>query len=352
MAPRPRGNTLPIDESVTIPKAVRDAAAAADAHYNPPSGDPPAEPPVAPVEPPPADPTPPAPTPPVTPPGNDEARFGPVDSATAEEWRSRFVSENGRYRAKLRVIEQHEQTISGLENIIESMRQQLEVATATPPAPPAPASFITDKEREDFGEEMLDVVGKRAREILSPEVEALKATVADLTNRLNGTARAVEQTTQEQMLAKLTEAVPNWEEINFDKKFKSWLALPDPFSGVIRQKLLTQSFEQNQTPRVIAFFKGFLSEEAALDPSPGTQVAPAAPQPPKVNLEDLAAPGRARTPASGSSLPVEKPIILTSQIKAFYDLVRAGGYAGREEEKDGLEREIFAAQRDGRVRTG
>lgn len=354
MANRPRGNVLPVDPDVNIPKAVRDAAAAADAHYQPPAPEPAPEPsegvqianpPPEPAPQPPA----PEPAPPVTPPGND--RFPPVESASAEEWRSRFISENGRYRAKLRAIEAHEQTINGLQNIIDDMREQLTTRPAPTPEPTPQQNLITDKEKEDFGSEMLDVVGRRAVEVLNPELATLRAQVADMAKQLRGTVKTVQANTEKELVASLAAEVPNWREINFDDKFKSWLALPDPYSGAIRQKLLNDAFEQKRTPQVIAFFKGFLSEEAALDPQP-TPTVPAPVQPSKPGLEQFAAPGRARTPASGSPLPVEKPIIYTSQITAFYNLVRAGGYAGKEEEKDSLEREIFAAQKDGRVRTG
>lgn len=362
MANRPRSNPAPIDPDVKIPRAVAAAAAAADAHFQqPPAATPepqdtlqiapePAPPPPAatPEPQPPA--TPPATVPAVTQPGNE--RFGPVESATAEEWRARFISENGRFRASRRAIEQHEQTIQGMQNIIDGMREQLNAATAAP-ARATPSSLVTDKEKEDFGVEMLDVVGRRALEVITPEVAELRQQVADMAKQLQGTGQKVEKDARERLMSSLAQAVPNWEDVNFSKEFKSWLALPDVYSGVIRQKLLNTAFEQNNAPQVIAFFKGFLSEEAAMDPlTPPTPASPAPQQPTKPTLESFAAPGRARTPASGSPLPVEKPIITTSQIAAFYNLVRANHYAGKEDEKDALEREIFAAQREGRVRTG
>ena len=45
-----------------------------------------------------------------------------------------------------------------------------------------------------------------------------------------------------------------------------WLRLQDKFSGAIQHELLTAAYEQNQTPQVLAFFNGFLAQEAALAP--------------------------------------------------------------------------------------
>jgi hypothetical protein len=89
--------------------------------------------------------------------------------------------------------------------------------------------------------------------------------------------------------------------------FHDWLKLPDSFTGAIRHKLLTAAYEQNQTPQVLAFFNGFLAQEAALAP-----VTPGAPAPAadgKIPLDTLAAPGRAKTAAANA--PVEKPTFTT-----------------------------------------
>jgi hypothetical protein len=88
----------------------------------------------------------------------------------------------------------------------------------------------------------------------------------------------------------------------------------------------------------------------AEDPAQLTAPTPAAPTaPPKPGLESLAAPGKARTSAQPNA-PAEKQIITTADVNAFYDAVRKGYYNGREAEKNALEQELFAAQREGRVR--
>jgi hypothetical protein len=109
---------------------------------------------------------------------------------------------------------------------------------------------------------------------------------------------------------------------------------------------------------VKAFFNGFLAEEAAVDPANSGQDnrdTPPSPNgskqaaPPKVPLENMAAPGRAKTGA-GNSSSSEKPIITRREVSEFYAEVAAGKYRGNEAEKERLERQIFEAQRDGRLR--
>ena len=163
-------------------------------------------------------------------------------------------------------------------------------------------------------------------------------------------ARPKPPSAQQAMHAKLTEAVPNWQDINQLDAFKAWLALPDQYSGATRHSMLLSAYAENDTPRVLAFFRGFISELAATTPADELVPAPAAPQqPPKPGLESLAAPGRARTPAQ-TNAPAEKQIITPDDVNAFYAAKRRGEYAGREEEFNALEQELFKAQREGRVR--
>jgi hypothetical protein len=208
---------------------------------------------------------------------------------------------------------------------------------------------VTPEEENEFGVEMLDVMARRARETLSPELAEMKKQMGEMEAKLTGTTVAVSRTAKQDMLSHLDTKMPDWRNINQLQEFKNWLALPDPYFGVKRHTALLSAFEQNDTPRVLNFFKGFVSELAVTDPAPDLNLPPAAPQPAKPGLETLAAPGRARTPAAVTP-PDEKQIITTADVNAFYDAKRRGAYAGREDEFNRLEQELFKAQREGRVR--
>jgi hypothetical protein len=136
--------------------------------------------------------------------------------------------------------------------------------------------------------------------------------------------------------------------LNSNSDFLDWLRLPDPYSGAIRHDMLKAAYAQGDARRVLAFFNGFLAEEAVVAPA-GQEPDVSVTKVPKVPLASLAAPGRAKTAASASA-PAEKPIITRSQIAAFYADLAAGKYRGRDAEKNKAEAIIFEAQRDGRIR--
>jgi hypothetical protein len=342
-----KANPSPIDPDVVVPQAVRRAAEAATAAQAKLIGAPEAPPvlvsagdtiviappvPVSAV---------------VTPPGNEPPAPTPAP-VLEESWEHKFKSAEGRRIKAENLNSQLAERLTAMENMVADMR-------ANPPAPttpvptPAPTKLVTEAEQNEFGQEMLDVMGRRAQEIVSPEIAELRATVTALEQKLTGTASTVQRNARQEMLTALDTRMPEWRQINDLAEFKTWLALPDPYFGAIRHNALLSAYEQNDTPRVLNFFKGFVSELAAPTPAALTEVIPPAPQPERPLLESLAAPGRARTPAA-TTPPVEKQIITTADVNAFYDAKRRGAYNGRETEFAQLEQELFLAQREGRVR--
>jgi hypothetical protein len=332
---------LPIDPNVRVPMAVKRGSARADelhaamvAKPAAPAADPAPAP--APVEPPPA--PAPAPAADVTPASNE-----PIN------WEHRFNSMKGRYEKeradKLALSEQLAQT----QTLIAQMHTAPAPVTPDTPAELRADALLSPEVVNEYGEEFLSVVGKKAKAELLPELNAVRQQLTSISKQLEGTATANKATARQNMLATLDRDLAEWRTINVAPEFHSWLALPDEFSGAIRHELLKAAYEQNNTPRVLAFFRRFISDEAALDPAVTPQPDTTGAQPDKIPLADLAAPGRAKT-AAASSAPVEKPTFTHAQIAKFYTDVSAGRFRGRDDEKNRIEKQIFDAQREGRIR--
>lgn len=341
-----------IDPNVSVPPAVKAAAAAAErlhkeVYAQPEEPDPteqPAE--EAPKEEVNPDLRMDATTPaPVEQPAEEKVTPKVTDKVTDEvNWEHRYNSMKGRFdRAQEQIASMSEQ-IASMQRAMATMRAQ-----SAPPveiASDEPEVELTSEELYDYGDEFLSVVGKKARAEVRPLLKAYEQKIASLEARLAGVGDYVQQDSFSRMQSALDNSVPDWRKQNENPEFLAWLALPDPYSGDIRHNMLKAAWERRDAPRVAAFFKGFLAEEAATSPA---SPAPA-PEAGKPSLEKFAAPGRAKTAASDSSAPAEKPIITTAQIAKFYADVAAGRYRGREEAKDKFDRAIFEAQREGRIR--
>jgi hypothetical protein len=211
------------------------------------------------------------------------------------------------------------------------------------------AKLITDQDRETYGDELIDVVRRGAREAIGPELEALQAENKNLKKQVTTQA-------QKDVKSELRRLVPDWVAINGSEQFKSWLHLPNIYTGQARGQVLNAAYQAADAPRVVAIFKDFLMEVAATGQTLQTPQAEqlVAPQPvPRqaaVDLGTLAAPGRAKPASGDSQVPAEKPFITRAQISRLYDDKRRGAYAGREAVFAQHEAELQLAQREGRVR--
>lgn len=269
-------------------------------------------------------------------------------------WEHKFHAMQGRYKKATGQIGELQEQMSQLGD--ELVRTQALVHNAprigdgVPPVAPQPVRTpqITDADVASYGPEIIDLVRRAAAEAAAGEVEPLRQDTTQIKQTLQKTAK-------QQVVDSLSLAVPNWQQINRDPEFKRWLSLPDVYSGVVKGVLLNQAVKAANAPRAIAFFTSFLSERAATghsDPVVEPQPQAAALREPAIPLDTLAAPGRAR-PATGTTAPgspSDKPVFTRAQVAAFYTRVRQGAYAGRERDKDAEEQQIFAAQREGRVR--
>ena len=346
---------LPADPNVRVPDHVRTAALAAEAIHKQAYEQTPATPePVTPATPEPVTPTTPAAvTPPAPEPTNDFT--GPADQQSIQdsEWARRYNSMHGRWQAAQRQIGAMEQQMQELGQ--ELVRTQNLVASMQSPHAAQPArsdtthgNLITDEDRASYGDELIDLARRAARETITPEIEQLRTENQRLTQRVQSTGRR-------ELFATLDGALPNWRAINTSVQFKSWLRLPNVYTGQVRGQMLKAAVDGAEAPKVIALFKDFLAEAQATGqqvPAPQIeqQPQPAAPRTPAVALDTLTAPGRAKPASGDSQMPADKPIYSRAQISKFYDDKRRGLYAGRQADADAFEADLTAAQREGRIR--
>jgi len=318
----------PVDETVKVPDAVTRAAALAESFYQEPSKSEPEQPAEAPAE------------QAVEAPAEQPAET-PVEQAPEHtppppkepNWEHRYHSMEGR--------------VKQLQQVNQNLLGQLKQFSEAPPQPPQPPKpLITPEERQTYGDELLSVVERKALEATMPKLTQLERENLELKQRLaRGEANDV--------YTVLTAQLPNWRDINNSDEWKSWLSLPDLYSGMIRDQLLKSAFASGDAGRVLNFFRGFLAEHPSSQPSSMAQQPQAAQAPkrvPAVSLKTLAAPGRA-SPAPGAvEVPEEKPVITNLDIDRFYAKVRQGHYNGREQQKIADEARIHAAIVEGRVR--
>jgi hypothetical protein len=116
------------------------------------------------------------------------------------------------------------------------------------------ASYLTQDDVNNFGGELIDVVVRGARQAVAPELQQLREEARELQDQLAWTTKLT-------IDRELDVAVPNWRAINNDPRFHNWLLMPDPLSGIIRDRLLKDAAAAASAQRVINIFQGFVREQ-------------------------------------------------------------------------------------------
>jgi hypothetical protein len=150
-------------------------------------------------------------------------------------------------------------------------------------------------------------------------------------------------TTEQAFWADIQTAVPDWQEVNTDPEFQSWLLDVDPLTGISRQTYLDDAQRNLDSRRVTNFFSTWKTQTGQSVAQPSRQATA------NSQLEKQVAPGRGRSSATKNS--GEPATYSSNDIKKFFSDVQKGKYKGKEQERDRKERDIFAAQREGRIVT-
>jgi len=285
-------------------------------------------------------------------------------------WEHKYKVLQGKYNAEVpklqkQVSEGHDtiQELRQRQNNLETMLASIQTTNQTPPKPTEPpAPTISDEEIATYGPDLVEVIQRLARAEAEKMVAAGAKPLADRLGKVEQDASQVSQTValsaQEKTVQALAAAIPNWLELNNDDNYLAWLDQVDPFAGKKRGVLLRQAFAANDAPRVIAFFKGYLTENAAVTPEPTTPApetpAPAATQEPQTSLETLVAPGAPKAPTASAPNEAGKRVWTQQEVAQLYaaksEFIRKHPGKDMPEELQKQERDLFKAQGEGRLR--
>jgi len=233
--------------------------------------------------------------------------------------------------------------VQQLEHLFSSMSTQ-------PAAEQTPAQkLITEQDIEDYGDS-IDVMRRVFREEMSSkdaEISELKQLVRQMQGtvvpRVHELSQNYAVSNEQRFWSDLQAAVPDWQDINANKEFQSWLLEVDPLTGVTRQTYLDDAQRNLDVRRVVNFFSAWKGNTGGYDARTDRAAQSAS------ELERQVSPGRGR---SGGAKPQGEAKTYTPEdIRKFFTDVQKGKYRGKEAERDRLERDIFAAQREGRIVT-
>jgi len=280
---------------------------------------------------------------------------GAGEDPNSDTYKQRWRTLQGQYNAEVPRLHASNKELTArltqLEQLLASVSQQPAAPAQSQQAPTA--KYLSDSDREEYGES-IEVMRKVSREELTPflhRMQQLEAAIQQLAASLSSNivpqvqrvAQQQAMSAEERFWSQLSGQIPNWQQINNDPDFQSWLLETDPLTGTTRQSYLERAQQALDVNRVVAFFRTFSSVSGKYSPQANAQPNRSASE-----LERQVAPGRARGAGAASTNQSAKTYT-PNDIRKFFDDVRSGKYKGREPERDRIERDIFAAQREGRI---
>lgn len=225
---------------------------------------------------------------------------------------------------------------------IESMRALLAQLADKPAASSGVAQepntgLVTEKDSEAYGEDLIDLIKRGSLSVARAEISKLEQRLAKLEGSVQGVQQETTKTAQEKFFDKLAQRVPEWEAVNVDPGFIGWLNETDPFTGATKLELLQHAVSSQDVTRASTFFLEY-QRVNGVEPE---QAAPA-----KSKVTQLVSPGKSKSPTPRSE-GANKRTWSGPEIAKLYDDKMAGRIS--QKDFDELERDIFAAQRTGRI---
>ena len=259
----------------------------------------------------------------------------PSQSDELARWEQRYNSLQGKYNAEVPHL--HAQN-KQLQEQIDALKAQFDKAQEAKPA--EAKKLVTDEDVSSFGEDLIDVQRRVARDVfteyvtpLQQEVELLKQEKQKLLEQVQGTSNQVAMT---QFEARLRQAVPDFDQINADPRWVAWLDEMDPILRAPRRSVAQAAFDASDADAVAHYVSLFKQGQG---------------QQPKANrheLERQVAPTRSNA-ASSVSAP-EGRVYTEAEASRQFNKVSELNRRGKYDEANKLEAELTNAYMHGRVR--
>ena len=264
-----------------------------------------------------------------------ETKPEPTEPVIAEEtWQSRYIALKGKYDAE---VPRLHADLRDFKAQLDTLRKAAETKPVETKKPAVAEKLVTDADVQAFGEDLIEVQRKVAREVAAEfrsELDAMRVENEQLREQLNTTGTQVSEASFEQRLYRL---VPNFSDINADPKWIAWLNEVDPLLRAPRSTVAQQAFNRGDAEGVAHYVTMFQQS-----------IAPVERKTDKTDeLERQIQPNRGASSAPSAS-PKGK-VYSNADIEKMFRRATDLGTKGQIDAAKKLEAEIDAAYMEGRV---
>jgi DNA repair exonuclease SbcCD ATPase subunit len=181
-------------------------------------------------------------------------------------WKHRFDSLEGVYESRLSRANEAAQQAEERARRIEAELADLKNQFTQSQQEKRVSSLVTDDDVEAFGNDLIDLQKRVAKQVyaeakaeFSAERQQLEAKIADLQKQLGGVNERVGHSDYDRFIGRVSQMVPDWEQVNQNQGFLKWLGEVDPMLGKPRQALMDEAAVAQDANRVSAIFNAYKS---------------------------------------------------------------------------------------------
>ena len=268
----------------------------------------------------------------------EPADTSPTD-VEEETFKQKYATLLGKYDAEVPRLHQQVRELNGE---LGQIRKDIAAKPVEPTKSKEKVSFVTDEDRAEYGEELLDVQRRVAQEVSQDyqgQIEQQDAVIAQLQEKLASTGSQVGEMDFSQ---RLQQAVPDWSQIDNDERWVAWLNEHDPMLRGQRRVLAQAAFDNGDVDAVSDYVK--LWKTSLGEPDVAKQNR-------KTELEKQVAPNRSANSTRTQSAAQNSKVYSTREVDNAWTKVRTLNTRGQYAEAEKLEAELTVAYMEGRVRT-
>ena len=240
---------------------------------------------------------------PAAPPDDADARILALEA--------KFKTLQGKYNAEVPIAAARVRELSQENQVLRQMLT--EQRTAAPAAPPAPGGNgnghdapgarpldpqLVEKLKASMGEEGFEAL----QSMNENDRKAFLAAQSEAQRQMQKLTEQTQRMAFESFKHQLGEHFGDWETLNNDDGFNSWLNEPDPLAGVPRRALLDDAARNYDARRAAVFFQTYHALQA-----PATPRAPVPPPVRKVRVQTPSLEAQVKPRTAGGATPPAAP---------------------------------------------
>lgn len=256
-----------------------------------------------------------------------------------EDFRQQYRTLQGKYNAE---VPQLHQQLRELTQEMATLRESMTVTKVEAPSEPVTyESSVTDKDREDFGDDLIDMQRRIAREVaqeFGAKITAQQAIIDTLQKQVTDTGAQVGSMNFSQHLNNL---VPDFDTLDRDPNWHAWLNEVDPILRGPRMNAAMDAYNAGDAEGV-AHYVGLFRASATVAPGPLDDR--------QTEIAKQVTPTRSASTSAKAGQGKAQKVYSTRDMDEAWKRVTDFAKAGQDADAERLESELTAAYLEGRVR--